>query len=69
MDLDTLIKTLNEIKKEKGNIEVFLEDLDDSICAIGDVSFKTKEDLFENPDDEMPDGLLLISPFFLDMGE
>jgi hypothetical protein len=66
MDLNTLIKTLNEIKEEKGNIEVFLEDLDDSICAIGDVSFKTKEELFEDPDDEMPDGLLLISPFFLE---
>ena len=66
MDLNTLIKTLNEIKEEKGNIEVFLEDLDDIICAIGDVSFKTKEELFEDPDDEMPDGLLLISPFFLE---
>ena len=69
MDLNELIKTLNEIKEEKGNIEVFLEDLDDSICAIGDVSFRTKEELFENPDDEMPDGLLLISPFFLDEEE
>ena len=66
MDLNELIKTLNEIKDEKGNIEVFLEDLDDSICVIGDVSFRTKEELFENPDDEMPDGLLLISPFFLE---
>ncbi len=69
MDLDKLIQILTEIKEEHGNIEVFLEDLDDSICAIGDVSFKTKENLFENPDDEMPDGLLLISPFFLDEDE
>ena len=66
MDIHELIQILTEIKEEKGNIEVFLEDLDDSICAIGDVSFRTKEELFEDPDDEMPDGLLLISPFFLD---